>query len=206
MTNRIAMLMAGSLPALASIAFAAADIPLTNAPQGDTMYRPKDTNEAPIGYSGQQAVVHKAEAEGVLLIDAVSGWVLPREMHGPEGRPEWAEELGLSVAMLAERGAFYLQHTGKLPDHSEAYAFEDLQWLRVDPATEAEAVLKADDEFRMDALATLLGIDRETGEVKGADLVEHEIAANNLRSEEELEALDKAQSTASFEEYQQRSA
>lgn len=156
-----------------------------------------------LGFSGQVIGVHMQDAEGILLIDAVSGQVLPEDKQGDGGSPAWATERGLAMAMLHERTKFYIDRTGNPAPTPEVLAFEDLSWLAIDPETSEETLLAADDEFRMDAIATYLGIDRETGDIKKA-LVEQTIAQDQTRTEGELAALTEAQHNASFDEYAKR--
>lgn len=125
------------------------------------------------GGSGQIAVVHKADHEGIIEIDPFTGHVLTKQ----DERPEWAEEL--TVAQIAERHGFYSQALGsgytddlKIP---EAFAFEDLGWLGAHPHAEdhdeATAMeqdpnydgfehyeMEADNEWRSEFLADRFGI------------------------------------------------
>lgn len=201
MTNRHALALAGS--AAFAAAFAQADIPLTNTPQGDTMYRgPQPASDQNIGDSGQVIGVHKKDAEGLLLIDAVTGRVLDAQE-----KPDWAE--GHVVAMLAERAGFYNKRTGSAPAPSEVLAYEDLEWLALDTDTGDEKVIEADYEHRAEVLATILGVNRDPdaadnfGATLAADL---EIARDDTRTDAEMKALTDAQADASFEEYERQSA
>lgn len=142
------------------------------------------------GLTGKTAMVHKEGAEGILLIDALTGHVIP----GQQDRPEWAE--GLVLAQLAERHLFYTNRLG--PQYAdkhkapELFAFEDIGWLGVDMATGDPIVSEASDEHRMNVVGTVLGIDRETGSVKGS-LAEAEIARDDTRTEGELKDFRAAQ-------------
>lgn len=139
-----------------------------------------------MGTTGKVALVHKDGAEGALAIDAITGQVLPNQ----HDRPDWAE--GLVAALLAERHGFYAKRLGsKYADehaHPEAYQFADLGWVGVD-AEGLEVELAADDEYRMDVLAKVLGADRESGTI-GGTIAEHEIARDANRSADEAKALE----------------
>lgn len=143
-----------------------------------------------MGLTGKVALVHKKDHEGMLQIDAFTGAVLP-EQHD---RPEWAD--GLALAQLAERHTFYVNRLGPqyADEHKspELYAFEDLGWLGVNMETQDEITIPADDEFRMDVVAQVLGIDRETGDVKAA-LTETEIARDDTRTDAEMRDLLESQ-------------
>lgn len=155
-----------------------------------------ETNSPALGLTGHIALVHRKDAEGVLQIDAVTGQVLP----GQHDRPDWAE--GLVMAMLAERHIFYASRLGEDAytaemRNPEVFAFEDLEWLALKTSPEEngaddEYVVEADSEHRMDVIAAALGINRETGEVADV-LAEIEVASDNFRSQEELDALIAAQ-------------
>lgn len=142
-------------------------------------------------YTGKKALVHKKDAEGALEIDAFTGFVIA----GQHDRPEWAD--GLVTAQLVERHNYYLNRLGPkyAEEHKnpEVYAFEDLGWLGeyTDPSIESDErafSLDADDEFRMEVVAQVLGIDRETGDIKGA-LAETEIASDQTRTDGEMADL-----------------
>lgn len=145
-----------------------------------------------LGLTGKIAHVHKKDAEGMLAIDAFTGQVVP----GQEDRPDWAD--GLVLAQLGERTIWYASRLGpKYADEHkspEVFAFEDLGWLALDMETGEETVLQADDEFRMEVMAQVLGIDRSadaTGRVMNS-LAEVEIANDRVREKAELDALDEA--------------
>lgn len=143
-----------------------------------------------LGLTGKVAHVHKKDAEGMLAIDAYTGQVIP----GQEDKPEWAD--GLVLAQLSERHIFYAARLGKkyAEEHKnpEVYAFEDLGWLALDMETGDETVLDADDEFRMEVIAAVLDIDRETGDIKGV-LAETEVAQDFTRTLAEQQELEEAQ-------------
>lgn len=151
-----------------------------------------------LGLSGKVVHVHKKDAEGMLAIDGYTGQVIP----GQHDKPEWAQEAGLVQAMLAERHIFYSARLGEQNytdemRNPEVMAFEDLGWLALhtDPAhgeDDDEYVIEASEEHRMDVLASALGIDRESGEIKGV-LAETEVASDQTRSAEELAQLQEAQ-------------
>lgn len=160
------------------------------APEGASSGATTATEAVGLGLTGKVALVHKADAEGMLQIDAFTGQVIP----GQHDRPEWAD--GLVMAQLAERHIFYASRLGEkyADEHKspEVFAFEDLGWLALDMNTGDELTLDADSEFRMEVMGTVLGIDRETGDIKGV-LAETEIASDQLRSAAELAALEEAQ-------------
>jgi hypothetical protein len=143
-----------------------------------------------LGLTGKVAHVHKKDAEGMLAIDAYTGQVIP----GQEDKPEWAE--GLVLAQLAARHIFYASRLGAKYDDEhkspEVYAYEDLDWLALDMETGDETEINADDEFRMEVMAGVLGIDRETGDIKGV-LAETEVAMDYTRTDAEQQALEEAQ-------------
>lgn len=145
------------------------------------------------GLSGKSIAVHKKDAEGVLMIDALSGVVIL------DGAPEWATDLGLSMAMHSERVLWYTKRIGSLPDElakPEVLAFEDLTWFALNPTDGEETVIEADDEFRMEVLAQALDINRSIED--GVDTIagkgyEIHVASDNTRSEAELASLREAQ-------------
>lgn len=151
------------------------------------------TPKPELGLSGRVAHVHKKDAEGMLMIDAFTGQVIP-DQHD---RPEWAD--GLVLAQLAERHTFYTTRLGAnyadAHKDPEVFAFEDLGWLGLNMEDGEETVIAADNEFRMEVIANVLGIDRETGAIEGA-LAEAEVYADDTRSPAELAALEQAQATA----------
>ena len=165
-----------------------------------------------MGDTGHHALVHKADAEGAITIDRFTGQIVTPL----DERPEWAEEL--AVAQVAERHIFYTDRLGSLytqdRQNPEIYAFEDLAWLGareypvdapyVNPETgetsDHEVLhFEADHEFRQQQLATVLGVEaevdqhgNETGSIVGA-MAEAVISDDNLRTPEELEAIEKEQ-------------
>lgn len=157
------------------------------------------TNHSEMGLTGHEIPVHKAEHEGVLLIDGFTGQVIPNQ----HDRPEWAE--GLVIAQLTERHNWYTQRMGAEAyaasglNAPEALAFEDLGWLGLETTATnnadedgAEIVLEADDEFRMEILAGLMGADRDTGEIVGTHHEQY-IAQDNTRTEAEMKDFREAQ-------------
>lgn len=160
--------------------------------------------------SGKTILVHKLNEEGSLQIDALTGRILSEH----EDRPEWSE--GLAVAQLAERHGFYNSRLG--PSYTEAMqtpdimAFEDLSWLGVN-AEGDEMELSASDEFRMEAIGTVLGTEREAtytgGELTTSTAGSHyeaELSLDTKRTPEEMEAFEKAQQEKGFEEAGKQSA
>lgn len=164
-----------------------------------------------VGLTGKTVHVHKQNEEGMLAIDAFTGQVIMGE-----DTPEWAKELGLVVAQLTERHVFYGKRLGDdyVAQHQQPdiLAFEDLGWLcLVDNGTVVphEAIVQADDEFRMNVVAEVLGINRDAddqtnAEPLGADASgwSMEQYSNNTRSQAELDALEAAR-IKQFEEDQQ---
>lgn len=168
-------------------------------------------NMETIGLSGKTALVHKHGSEGSLTIDPATGYIITPH----DERPDWAEDL--TIAQMAERHAFY---TNRLADHytadhqqPEVYAFEDLSWLGArelpetitneDGTTTDQELftVDADEQFRMEQIATVLGVEaevdehgNETGEIAGA-LASIEMAADDSRSAEEVAELEKQQAT-----------
>lgn len=103
-------------------------------------------------------IVHKADHEGALHIDARTGEILTPLAE----RPEWSD--GYAVALLSERTGWYEQRLGKqLPDtltRPEMLDSADLGWIAFD-AEGDEVEIEADTEHRMDILAELLNVDRD---------------------------------------------
>lgn len=205
--NRISHLLLGSiaLAAMSSVCFA----PETGTGAAETLSEPAPQHKhgEPIsGATGKVAMVHKKDCEGALLIDAITGYVLP-EQHD---RPEWSD--GLSLAQFSERHQFYTARLGNElytaeMKNPELYAYEDLSWLGVNTDADSEEAgnevsIDADSEHRMEVLAAVLGIDREIegeGAVEGA-YAEIEISRDYHRSGAEMAAFTEAQQNKSFEE------
>lgn len=158
--------------------------------------------EAPLGFTGKLTPVHKKDCEGAIMIDSYTGQVATPA----DERPDWAD--GLALANLAERHKFYTDRLGPSysDDHKapDLFAYEDLEWLAVamedglnDDGTERKAgdemIVAADAEHRQDVMATILGVDREEGDM-GAVLAEAEIASDNERTGVEMEDFRQAQS------------
>lgn len=103
-------------------------------------------------------IVHKADHEGALHIDARTGEILTPLSE----RPEWAD--GYAVALLAERTGWYEQRLGQhLPDsltRPEMLDTADLGWIAFDAEGE-EVEIEADVDHRMDILAGIFNVDRE---------------------------------------------
>lgn len=101
--------------------------------------------------------VHHGDHEGGIHIDATTGGV----MTASDDCPEWAN--GLAVGVLKERNTWYETRLGQVPDSilkAEIIDMRDLTWLAWDAERDLME-LEADNEFRMDTLATLLNVDRE---------------------------------------------
>jgi hypothetical protein len=144
-------------------------------------------------------LVHKKDAEGALIVNALTGQIA----QPIDERPEWSE--GLATALLGERLKFWGDRLGpqftdelKFP---QAIAFEDLGWLIVDEDGEVNET-EADAEFRMDLLASYHGIDRSAPEGsaesnfstgRGKVLAEVEIGMDRLRTGDEVSAMEKSQ-------------
>lgn len=148
--------------------------------------------------NGSTTMVHKRDAEGVLLIDSLTG----RITQPNDERPDWAE--GLVQAELAERHQFYSSRLGSAytpaQAGAEAIAFEDLAWMTVDEEGEiVEGGQSADMEFRMEIVAAAVGITRpdqigtEDMQVSGRVLAEYEINLDVERTAEEITAYQDAQ-------------
>lgn len=103
-------------------------------------------------------IITKTGEEGAILVDRLEGKVIT----AADERPEWAD--GLANAMLAERSGWYEKRLGKQLSaelaRPETLAFEDLEWIGID-AEGDEVHLEADQDYRMDKLAEMMGIDRE---------------------------------------------
>ncbi|TPJ33698.1 hypothetical protein [Mesorhizobium sp. B2-8-3] len=106
----------------------------------------------------KQIIITKTGEEGAIFIDHLEGKVLT----AADERPEWAD--GLANAMLAERSGWYEKRLGKQLSaelaRPETIAFEDLEWIGID-AEGDEVHLEADQDYRMDKLAEMMGIDRQ---------------------------------------------
>lgn len=117
--------------------------------------------------------VHAEDAEGVLMLDANG-----RIMTDLNDRPEWAH--GLAVALLHERIKHYTDRLGaegaKAHLGKNTLNVEDLCWVAFDEAGD-EVEVQASSEFRVQVLATELGVDGE-GEIHGA-IAERTIAEDN---------------------------
>ena len=146
--------------------------------------------------SERTAIVHKQDAEGALIINALSGMV----QQPLDERPEWAE--GLTCALLAERHLFYSSRLGPeyAAEHAtpSAFAFEDLGWIAID--AEGEPVeLEADAEWRMNVIADATGTirsddlsDTRQDDTKG-ELAHALLDMDTHREVAEVSALEKAQ-------------
>lgn len=136
-------------------------------------------------------IVHRADHEGVLQVNGLTGIIVTPN----DERPDWAD--GLTCALLNERNEFYTQRLGagftaamRTPEAGLHY--EDLGWVAVDEAGD-EVEIEADSEHRMQFIADLVGIDRESGEIKGNVLAEVEVAMDRNRSPEEMAAFEQSQ-------------
>lgn len=138
--------------------------------------------------------VHKAGAEGTILVDPMSGKILTPTDH----QPDWCE--GLATALVAERITFYERRFGSgsaaFNDimSADAIEFSDLTWLGVD-ADGDELELNYDPAYRSEIVAKALGIDTEEGTFSGNVLAEREVSRENMgRTQTEIEAMEQSQS------------
>lgn len=164
---------------------------LRRALQQGTVHHMTDT---PTPISQRTILVHKKDAEGALIINALTGHI----QQPLDERPEWSE--GLTLALLSERHGYYTKrlgsgYTGSMQS-PETIAYEDLGWIGVD--AEGEPVeLDADAEHRMGVIAEVLGITRtdnlsDTGAL-GTFVAEVEIAMDRERTPQEVAAFEHAQ-------------
>lgn len=136
-----------------------------------------------------QVIVHKEGEEGVIAIDRATG----RLLTPLDERPEWTE--GLATALVAERLDFYQKRLGdgttfqQIAD-AAAIEYSDLGWIGVN-ADGDEIELEANPDYRMDLVANGLGVNRETGDITGTVLAEHEVSRDNgTRTGDEMRALE----------------
>jgi hypothetical protein len=143
-------------------------------------------------------LVHRQDAEGALIVNALTGQIA----QSIDERPEWSD--GLATALLGERLQWWTTRLGaqfteeqKFP---QAIAYEDLGWLVVSEDGESIVETDADVEFRMDLLANYMGLNRaapvgseEATHTKGTILAEVEIGMDQARTEHEASALEEAQ-------------
>jgi len=149
---------------------------------------------------GTKVLIHKDGEEGALHLCALTGKVLTPT----DELPIWGE--GLIVGVIQERLKWYGDRLGAAftDDHKrpEAIIMQDLGWVALDPETGEEMELEADNEYRMEVLATVLGVDRENYEnnavLFGHVLAEVEVVANTERTAEEASAID-AEMKTTFE-------
>jgi hypothetical protein len=103
-------------------------------------------------------IVTKTNEDGAIQIDA-RDYSIVTPAHE---RPEWAD--GIAVASYAERTKWYESRLGtQLPEElrsPEVLNFADLSWIGHDEAGD-EVELDADNDYRMDVLSEILGVDRE---------------------------------------------
>lgn len=136
--------------------------------------------------------VHRTDHEGVLQVNALTGIITTPN----DERPDWAE--GLTCALLAEHKQFYASRLGEAgvklaSETAEMLNYEDLGWIGVDEDGN-EVEIEAQAEFRMNLIADLIGVDRETGEITGGKvLAEAEIAMDRNRTPEEAAAFEHSQ-------------
>ncbi len=136
--------------------------------------------------------VHKAGAEGTILIDPMSGKIITPT----DQQPDWCE--GLATALVQERITFYEKRFGQGSAEfndimsASAVEFSDLSWLGVD-ASGDELELYYDPGYRSEIVAKALGIDTESGEMTGNVLAEREVSRENRgRTQTEIEALERS--------------
>lgn len=140
--------------------------------------------------------VHHEGLEGTVEVDALTGIVLTNA----DERPEWAN--GLTCAALQERVGYYFGTEKNAPrlDRSrfedkiigaDLIDFQDLGWVAV--AEEGDVVeLEANDEFRMEQVASLLGIDRTNFNAASTEY-ELEIVNDVSRSADDVAVLEDIQ-------------
>jgi hypothetical protein len=145
--------------------------------------------------SAKPIVVHKAGEEGTIMIDRMSGMVMTKT----DDRPDWADDL--AVALLAERTTFYTSRLGPASGDKlsklDYMAYQDLGWIGLD-AEGDEVEIEADTEFRMEAVAQVLGVDREEGSIPNA-IAEAELDADFSRTVAEATAIDEELRERAFE-------
>lgn len=141
----------------------------------------------------QGVTVHKAGAEGTILVNPNTGKILTPI----DQQPDWAE--GLATALVQDRISFYERRFGEgsvaFNDvmSADAIEFSDLGWLGVD-ASGDELELFADPSYRSEIVAKALGIDTESGEMSGTVLAEREVSRENMgRTQTEIEAMERSQ-------------
>lgn len=145
-------------------------------------------------------IVHKEGEPGTLELYP-TGRVATEQFD----RPEWAGNAVL--ALLAERNTYYTSRAGAdlaqpLLD-TNIINFDDLGWVALDDEG-LEVELLADTEFRQNTLATLIGVDRETGDIDGA-ITEHYIERDNAGYTLQ-DIADKADVDAHFGEGERQTA
>lgn len=138
--------------------------------------------------NGKTLRVHLDGTEGTIEIDALTGIV----KTNVDERPEWAD--GLTCALIQERVSFYFGND-KIKTRLDRSKFEpaimgaelidmrDLSWTAIDPETGEAVEVEADADFRMGAVAGLLGIDRE--DFDATSEYEIEVAHDTSRTTEE---------------------
>lgn len=139
--------------------------------------------------------VHRTDHEGVLQVSSLTGIITTPN----DERPDWAE--GLTCALLAEHRGYYTARLGAaspLASGGEMLNYEDLGWIGVDEDGH-EVEIEANAEFRMNRIAEVIGVNRETGEITGNVLAEAEIAFDRNRTDEEAAALDRSQDVTAFD-------
>ena len=143
----------------------------------------------------KELVVHLEGHEGTLTIDAMNG----RITTDPHMRPDWAE--GLALALLGERHKFYETRFGKGSEAynaalaAEAIDKRDLSWLGVNGEQE-EVEIDADEEFRMDVVAKVIGADRDEGTMADDVIAEREVDSQRTSmTAEQHHALKEAATT-----------
>lgn len=165
-----------------------------------------------MGDTGNHVLVHKQNEEGAITIDRSTGQIVTPH----DERPDWAQDY--QIAQVAERHLFYVDRLGALytedRQRPDILAAEDLGWVcareypvdapYVNPETGEKSdhelyTVDADHEFRQAQLAAVFGVEaeldehgNETGSIANAQ-AEAAIAADNLRTPEELAELEKEQ-------------
>lgn len=134
-------------------------------------------------------IVHKDGEPDTILLSA-NGRIVTEAFD----MPAWAPD-GVALAKLAERNDYYQRTLGAAAAApilgSNLINVRDLNWVCVDEDGE-EVEYPVDQSFRDSVLAAVIGIDLETGDIKGA-LMDHYLDADsNGYTAEEIVAKEEA--------------
>lgn len=140
-------------------------------------------------------LVHKEGEEGSIEIDYDTGIV----QTPIDQRPDWAD--GLANALIQERVTFYEARLGPAfgDEHKrpQAIVYQDLAWLGAGDDGEMTE-LAADEDYRMNVVAQVLGIEREPAQSEadfGKVLAEAEIDMQNRYIPSDVELIDNEMAT-----------